>query len=29
MTQPTLIPFNPMVPYQGDVKTFAMLGPIL
>ena len=28
MTQPTLIPFNPVVPFHGDVKSFAMLGPI-
>ena len=24
MSQPTFIPFNPVVPYHGDVKTFAM-----
>ena len=28
MTQPTLIPFNPVVLFHGDVKRFAMLGPI-
>jgi len=27
MSEPTLIPFNPVVPYHGDVKGFAMLGP--
>jgi hypothetical protein len=28
MTEPTLIPFNPVVPFHGDVKSFAMSGPI-
>ncbi len=28
MTEPTMIPFNPVVPFHGDVKSFAMLGPI-
>lgn len=28
MSEPTLIPFNPVIPYHGDVKSFAMLGPI-
>jgi vanillate/3-O-methylgallate O-demethylase len=28
MTQPTLIPFSPVIPFHGDVKAFAMLGPI-
>jgi hypothetical protein len=28
MTEPTMIPFNPVVSFHGDVKTFAMLGPI-
>jgi glycine cleavage system aminomethyltransferase T len=28
MTEPTVIPFNPVVPFQGDVKTFGMIGPI-
>lgn len=27
--QPTLIPFNPAVPYHGDVKSFILLGPFL
>ena len=29
MTQPTMIPFNPVVPFEGDVKLFMMLGPVL
>ena len=28
MADPTMIPFNPVVPFHGDVKSFAMLGPI-
>jgi len=24
MADPTMIPFNPVVPFQGDVKSFAM-----
>jgi glycine cleavage system aminomethyltransferase T len=28
VTEPTLIPFNPVVRFHGDVKSFAMLGPI-
>ena len=27
MSEPTAIPFNPVIPFHGDVKSFAMLGP--
>jgi vanillate/3-O-methylgallate O-demethylase len=27
MSEPTAIPFNPAIPFHGDVKSFAMLGP--
>jgi vanillate/3-O-methylgallate O-demethylase len=27
MTESTLIPFNPVIPFHGDVTSFAMLGP--
>ncbi|MBN1319469.1 MAG: aminomethyl transferase family protein [Thermoleophilia bacterium] len=27
MTQPAMIPFNPVIPLHGDVTSFAMLGP--
>jgi hypothetical protein len=29
MLEPTAIPFNPVIPLHGDVKSFAMLGPYL
>ena len=29
MAQPALIPFNPVVPWEGDVKTYGMVGPLL
>ena len=29
MADPAMIPFNPVIPFHGDVKSFAMLGPIL
>jgi len=29
MNEPTLIPFNPAIPFHGDVTSFAMLGPFL
>ena len=28
MAEPTMIPFSPVIPFHGDVKSFAMLGPI-
>jgi vanillate/3-O-methylgallate O-demethylase len=28
MTEQVFIPFNPVIPFHGDVKSFAMLGPI-
>ena len=27
MNEPTMLPFNPVIPFHGDVKSFAMLGP--
>ena len=29
MSQPAMIPFNPVVPLEGDVKTYSMIGPLL
>ena len=29
MAQPAMIPFNPVVPWEGDVKTYGMVGPLL
>jgi hypothetical protein len=29
MSEPVAIPFNPAIPFHGDVKSFAMLGPRL
>jgi glycine cleavage system aminomethyltransferase T len=28
MTEPAMIQFNPVIPFHGDVKSFAMLGPV-
>lgn len=28
MAEPTMIPFSPVIPWEGDVKTFFMMGPL-